>query len=96
MAVYFNVELTEPETSFTVEVDGRDIRRWESEYEESFTATVSSATQTAQLAHIAALRHGLFEAPWAVFDMRCTAVTATKGVDLLSDPTRPAAMADSS
>lgn len=93
-AARFTVELVEPETTFTVEVDGRDIRRWEAEYDASFTGTPASATQTAQLAHVAALRQGLFDGPWDIFNMRCTHVVAAREVAILADPTPPGAMAD--
>lgn len=76
------VELVDPDETYEVVADGRDVRAWEAAYDLSYIGTPLTLTQLAQVAHLAAVRQGLFAGTWQDFDARCT---GSKG--LAADPT---------
>ena len=52
----------------TVEIDQRDIRRWESEVGRSWLTEDMTVTSFAQVAHLGLVRAGLFTGSWDDFD----------------------------
>jgi hypothetical protein len=93
-----NVEMDDGQT-FTVEVDGRDVRAWEAEYGRSWLADRLSFTNMAQVAFIAGRRTGVLNGTWpdyASFDAHCVEATGQRTAPLVADPTRPAPTAGSS
>lgn len=63
----------EPEQEFEVVADGRDIRKYEAEYEQSFL-THTDYTQVCQVAHTAMRRQGLYVGSWEQFNGECVDV----------------------
>lgn len=57
---------------FTVTIDSRDIRRWESSFDASWLNSGDlSVTQLCQVAWCAAVRSKQFEGTWDEFDESC-------------------------
>jgi len=82
------VELVDPDETFTVAADSRDVRAWESTYGQSFWGDVSF-TKLAQLGHLASVRTGAYTGSWAAFDARCTSAEGAPADDLLTAPEEP-------
>lgn len=62
---------TGEEVEIVVQVDGRDIRRWEAESGKSFLQHQNTYTDYAKLAFFAATRCGEFDGSWQEWDARC-------------------------
>lgn len=87
----YTVTLTEPEEEWEVVTDGRDMRAWEAQHEQSYVSTDSSLTKWAQLAYVGATRQGLYVGTWEAFDSRCVGVMPVKaGPTKEAEPTRRA------
>lgn len=79
--------------SYRIESDARDIRRWESEYGESFLSKRFSFTTIAQLAYFAGKRTGVLNGAYQSyedFDAHCVDASGVKEAPLLANPTQQA------
>lgn len=65
------LEDTEP---FLVNVDSRDIRKWEATYEASWLECATSVTLLTQLAWLAARRAAQTNLEWQEFDDKCISI----------------------
>jgi|SRR5215471_6349626 len=92
--------------TFIVAADGRDLRRWEVEYKQSWIGTQFGLTHLAQLAYLALRRtkqlNGAYPT-YELFDAACTNVTgvtdepaSTEDVSVVGLPTQPEATGESS
>ena len=80
-------------TVHTIEGDGRDVRAWEAEYEQSFLSTAYSLTMITQLAYLAGKRTGVLNGQfptYADFDAACVDARG-KVPRPIANPTQPVA-----
>lgn len=90
MKMGFTVDLVDPDESFDVDTDGRDIRRWEATESASYIRSTTTVTQLAQLAYLAAVRLEQFAGTWEEFDERCVSVKSRRLDPTLGEaPTTP-------
>lgn len=85
-------------SSYDMEADGRDIRKWEAEYEKSWLIERISFTSLCQLAFIAGQRTNVLNGQWPSyesFDAHCVSAIGRRE-PVIANPTQPDPTDDSS
>lgn len=76
MRVQLKITLETPDgdKTDTITADGRDLRNYEAEFQQSFLTTETSYTQYTQLAYVTMKRASRFKGSYDVFDSQCVEV----------------------
>lgn len=89
----YEVEMDDGST-YEIDADARDVRRWEAKYEKSYLSSPVSFTEIAQVAYLAGQRTGVLNGQYPSyedFDAHCVEARGRVKVPTVGSPTPPEA-----